>query len=488
MKISRTFSFFLLALVFFLPSVHSQTMDGNWSVDYVTDDNSTNGTGYNTPSIGVVNENTFVALVQREANSSYEPTSFLVGYTNADSAVGRLGTYAYGSSIRGYEQQWTSGFDAVNMYQAFDIAVTPDSLIYVANNDPNRNILVFKLSADSIVSTDYRMSTGTDSIWAVDVDAQGYVYVTTIADSGTAGKVLVFNGFDLDPNWALLHSSTPVASITVPDAGQLRGVAVNSAGTALYVSNYDAKKVYCYTGDPVSGFSLNNGFDFTFTDTKIASDSTELLPGPWGLGYMNDKNILFVAADVDFQLTAGYEYGKIFALNPNNGSILDTIDVAEWNYSVDSTYSNHSTGHASGYTSTYNVAFDNNYNLYSQSYYGWTVEKWMYDGTLPTIELTITAVEKENNLVPSQFSLGQNYPNPFNPATTINFSVAKSSNISMKIYSITGQLIGTLINSKDYAPGNYKLSFDASKLASGTYIYVLSDGSRQLTKKMILLK
>ena len=82
----------------------------------------------------------------------------------------------------------------------------------------------------------------------------------------------------------------------------------------------------------------------------------------------------------------------------------------------------------------------------------------------------------------------QNYPNPFNPTTTIEFSINKGSNVSLSIYDINGRLVTNLIKSTYFESGSYKIRFDASKLASGTYIYLLKNGTQELSKKMTLLK
>ncbi len=166
---------------------------------------------------------------------------------------------------------------------------------------------------------------------------------------------------------------------------------------------------------------------------------------------------------------------------------MDTIDAAAWNASV-SGYSNHGGGTASGYTSTYNVDFDEKNNVYSQSYFGWTVEKWKYSAELPTIELTITSVEKSIDLLPTEFSLEQNYPNPFNPATTIQFSIVENSSVTLAVYSLTGELLQKLLDSEELGAGVYEVNFDASKFASGTYIYTLRDGNQTISKKMLLIK
>ena len=487
---NRAFTYSLLiifSLLLTLPAI-AQDFNGTWTCDYSTYDNSDNGTGYNTIAAGVVNENNFVALVYTDDNVN----NYLVGYSNADSANGKLGNIPYTPD---YRRTWSYVFSAVEMSGAVDLAATPDSLIYVANNDPKRNILVFKLGADSVESTQYRLETRSDSLWAIDVDSQGRVYVTVEKDSVTPGEVYVYNGIkDAESDWSSPnYTGTPITKITLPEPGSYRGLTVNSDGKVLYVSNFTTRKIYCYTGDPTTGYTLNNDFNFMLQDTLRIDSVTSYVPGPIGLQYMNDKNILFVACHFDFLRGDRYNYGRVYALNPNTGAILDTIDCAQWNYDVTGGYNLRSSGmvpNASGYTSPYNVAFDENDNVYIQSYFGWAVDKWSYSGTLPTIPLTIipTDVKKANDLTPGSFSLSQNYPNPFNPTTTIKFSLNKSSNVTLSIYDINGRLVSKLINSEHYSSGNYDVTFDASKLASGTYIYVLRTNTRQLSRKMTLIK
>ncbi len=98
-----------------------------------------------------------------------------------------------------------------------------------------------------------------------------------------------------------------------------------------------------------------------------------------------------------------------------------------------------------------------------------------------------TGIERVNDLVPGTYALGQNYPNPFNPSTTINFALPQTSNVVLKVYDVLGSEVATLLNGEK-AAGNYEVSFDASKLASGLYIYTLNTGNFTASKKMMLIK
>jgi len=98
-----------------------------------------------------------------------------------------------------------------------------------------------------------------------------------------------------------------------------------------------------------------------------------------------------------------------------------------------------------------------------------------------------------NTEIPLKFSLSQNYPNPFNPNTMINYELAFSSIVKLKVYDILGKEVISLVNEKQNA-GKYSVSFNGSNLSSGLYYYKLESGSPSEngyfidTKKMILIK
>lgn len=91
------------------------------------------------------------------------------------------------------------------------------------------------------------------------------------------------------------------------------------------------------------------------------------------------------------------------------------------------------------------------------------------------------------NEIPKKNRLYQNAPNPFNPATSIRFEIAKSENVKIIIYDMTGRKISTVLN-KEMIPGNYIINWDGEKYPSGIYFYCIETESFKDTKKMILLK
>lgn len=93
------------------------------------------------------------------------------------------------------------------------------------------------------------------------------------------------------------------------------------------------------------------------------------------------------------------------------------------------------------------------------------------------------------NEVPGEYNLYQNYPNPFNPETVINFDVAKTGNISLDVFDVSGKKLFNVFNGIRSA-GSYSIQVNVSRynLASGVYFYSLRSESGMLIKKMTVIK
>lgn len=119
---------------------------------------------------------------------------------------------------------------------------------------------------------------------------------------------------------------------------------------------------------------------------------------------------------------------------------------------------------------------------------------WMDNSTgfyqVWTAPIGFTSVNVENQNIensPAQFNLLQNYPNPFNPTTTISFNLPVKSFVNLRIFDSLGNLVQTLVN-EELNTGNYKKSFDGTKLSSGVYIYSLQTNDFIESHGMILIK
>ncbi|MEK9137821.1 MAG: FlgD immunoglobulin-like domain containing protein, partial [Bacteroidota bacterium] len=105
----------------------------------------------------------------------------------------------------------------------------------------------------------------------------------------------------------------------------------------------------------------------------------------------------------------------------------------------------------------------------------------------------------DRGVAPTEFVLEQNYPNPFNPQTIISYSLPASSHVSLRIYSVTGQLVRTLYDGDDVV-GRHAVLWDGmndrgNSVGSGVYFYRLGAAPRSgtfkgfvQTKKLLLLR
>jgi len=101
-----------------------------------------------------------------------------------------------------------------------------------------------------------------------------------------------------------------------------------------------------------------------------------------------------------------------------------------------------------------------------------------------------------NSIIPSEFTLEQNYPNPFNPITTIRYNLPlnppseggqRGMLVTLKIYNSLGEEVATLVD--EVQESGYKsVTWDASHLASGVYVYKLTVGHEVLSRKMLLMR
>jgi hypothetical protein len=104
---------------------------------------------------------------------------------------------------------------------------------------------------------------------------------------------------------------------------------------------------------------------------------------------------------------------------------------------------------------------------------------------------------KLGEIIPEKTELLQNYPNPFNPETWIPFHLRSEASVSIRIYSIAGQLIRMLeLGDRDagvYISRSRAAYWDGRNeagegVSSGAYFYTIQAGNFTATKKMIIAK
>ena len=108
------------------------------------------------------------------------------------------------------------------------------------------------------------------------------------------------------------------------------------------------------------------------------------------------------------------------------------------------------------------------------------------------VNAATSEVDSDESLVPKQFALHNNYPNPFNPTTQIAVDLPEAAATEITVWNIIGQKVATLY-SGDLNAGHHIVNFDGQddngqQLTSGMYLYRVTAGKYNATKKMTLMK
>ena len=163
------------------------------------------------------------------------------------------------------------------------------------------------------------------------------------------------------------------------------------------------------------------------------------------------------------------------------------------NARLTSLYQTWNTGTGWENTSYIMNTYDMNNNLSESILQQWSGTAWVNNARQTGfIWILITDVEDEGLLV-NEFKLYNNYPNPFNPSTKIKFNVPSISNVTIKVFDVTGTEIKALVN-QTLESGLHELEFSGNGLASGIYFYEIQaqtlDANQTFvdTGKMMLLK
>lgn len=110
---------------------------------------------------------------------------------------------------------------------------------------------------------------------------------------------------------------------------------------------------------------------------------------------------------------------------------------------------------------------------------------------LPTFLLRILPADAVHLEIPSDLpasvTLAQNFPNPFNPTTNISYTLPENGHVRLAVYNLLGQQVAALVDGAMSA-GSHTVTFDASSLSSGVYVYRLEAAGQVLSKRMTLMK
>jgi hypothetical protein len=348
---------------------------------------------------------------------------------------------------------WTKTYGGVNSDNANDVRELANGG-YILCGSTNNDAWIIK--TDSLGNTLWNTSvdksmaetaesvceTGDGGFMAIGASgAFGLADILLIKLNG-AGDILWTRTYGIPGyNWGHDIIRTPdggfvaVGTIYMPDAGgeQVWMLRMNAAGDTVWSRNFGGN-------DEDWGFSIQ----YTSDSGYIIGGTVHYSGSPWYQG-------LFIKTD---------SAGKML-WSKTCGGIED-----EWILSVQQTTDGGYIG--CGFTSSFGAG---NRDM-------WVVKLGQEVSSLkPYSERSI----------PAGLQLFQNYPNPFNPVTTFMFDLPKTSRVTLKVYNILGEEVETLL-SASLLSGSYSYHWDASRMASGIYLYRLEADDQVRTGKMVLMR
>ncbi|MBU0517609.1 SBBP repeat-containing protein [bacterium] len=403
-----------------------------------------------------------------------EGNIFISGESYGDSTAGKdIATIKYDADGN---ELWVQRYDAGGMGDwSNDIAVDVDGNVFVTGTSApvagSYDITTIKYdtggSEQWVAQYDGSMN-DTDIGRALTVDGDGNTYVTgSILATGEYFDYVTIK-YDNDGNevWTRnygdpFHSGDIPAAITVNDAGDVYVTGTNFNGHA---QNYLTIK---YSSDGFQQWTAqydNNGSygNDEVKDITLDSEGNIYITG-WSDGYGTMKDYATVKYSPEGEEIWVARFDG--ALHYDTGIAL-VVDDDDYVYV---------TGHSitdSTWTDFLTVKYDQ----------------------------VIVGVESDSPaFLPELFQVNA-YPNPFNPTTTITFDLPVASTITLNVYDINGRNVGTKHAShlhnvgfgesdlQFYTPGSHSITFDASGLASGVYLYRMEAGEFIGSGKMVLLK
>jgi hypothetical protein len=398
-------------------------------------------------------------------------------------------------------------------------------------------------SSGAILWNTFMGSTDLDYCESIAVDGMGNVYVTGLSEAAWGSPVNAFEG-GADAYAVKLNSSgvrvwhTFLGGSLSYDYGW--GIAVDGSGN-VYIAGYSGETWGSPVNPNAGGFDAfaaklnssgmlqwntfmgSSGWDDGY---QIALDNnsnvyvTGLSQGTWGspvnshagmkdafAAKLNNNGVLqwntFIGSPYD-------DEGRSITVDNANNIFITGISSETWGTPVNSFNGGkdafitklNSNGVRQGHTfigSSYSdegrsVATDGSGYVYaagsSFSTWGSPINPHAKNGDAFAVKLeysNITKIETDLDL-PEEFQLLQNYPNPFNAFTLIKYSLPYTNHVTLKVYSILGEEITTLVN-QFQTQDHYTITFNAARLPGGIYLYKLNIGKKFVKiKKMILIK
>ena len=338
--------------------------------------------------------------------------------------------------IAPFQAFWVKADEAITEGEALE--VTPGARLIDFNNDD-----LFKPLADGQTSSTSRESTA---------DTVAHASGTAESDRQPSGSYLVLR----------LQTDEDAATSALrfgPD--YQTGF---SSGDAWFLAPLASQFAYVYTVKDGHATLLNSMPDQLQENIEIP-----VRAGGFRHGYAMDGEAV-LSWDLGDRIPAGYE---LLLEDRHSGEFIDMTDKSEIRFEMgpgsasDSKITAPSDLQAAGTPVMRTDISDDRFRIHVETGIG-------------------TAADDPD--IPAEFALFANYPNPFNPTTNIRYALPETSPVRIDVYNTLGQHVARVVNEASQSPGYHEVTLDATRLASGVYLYRITAGNFTETRKMMLIK
>ncbi|MCH8556944.1 MAG: T9SS type A sorting domain-containing protein [Balneolia bacterium] len=235
-----------------------------------------------------------------------------------------------------------------------------------------------------------------------------------------------------------------------------------SRSDAYFLSPLSSSFAYLYTLKDGRSAQINS----------LSSDLTEEVQIPLAAGAFKNSSFYDGEATISWEGTDNYpQHWSITLVDMYTGEVIDLRKNSQYTFTMQSGMM--------GKMNDISEVRSGNSPMMDTKFAG---ERFVLN--INPEQPTDTPVEGD---LPRTFALEQNYPNPFNPTTQIRFDLPESSEVRLDVFNVQGQRVATLVN-EGRSAGTHTVTFDATNLSSGVYLYRLQAGSQVLTNKMTLVR
>lgn len=352
-------------------------------------------------------------------------------------------TLLYSTYFGGFEDDWGENI-AVDVDGAIVISGTTNADDFPLSNPiqstPDR-IFVSKLSADGsdVLFSTYFGGDDIDYLHGMDLDAQGFVYLT----------------------------------------GSTRSVSFPTTSGA-FQENFVGEINGCEEGFP--GYPVNCFDGFL---AKLATDGGGIQYGTYLGGGFNDEGSSVVVDGTGVAHVVGYTGSSDFLGSGNGSASIFVVGLDASGSDLEYVMTKESPSAGSGH----GVALDTADNVYFTGALG--VPYDIYIAKLGSLAIVSVGDQAGG---PGFLSLSPNTPNPFRQSTQVTYSIigGDAAHARLAVFDTSGRLVQTLVDGV-VTPGVHSVSWDGTNRAEGSaspgvYFYRLEARGASTTGRMLLVR